>query len=195
MKKLMKTLTVLMCAVALVAGSVAGTFAWLTAKTDPITNTFTAGNINITLLDADFSELIREKDFKMVPGLEIFKNPTVTVQGGSEDCWLFVKVEKKNNFGTFFDALAIAEGWTALEDSGGVSVYFREVTSDEDDQSFEFLANKMIKAREDCTKAQYDAIGANTPSLVFTAYAVQKTACATAELAWEEAEKLDQSGT
>jgi hypothetical protein len=147
-------------------------------------------------LDADFSEVIREKDFKMIPGLEISKNPTVTVQGGSEDCWLFVKVEKKNNFDTFFDALVIAEEeWTALEVSEGVSVYSREVTSDEDDQSFEFLANKMIKASEDCTKAQYDAIGANTPSLVFTAYAVQKTACATAELAWVEAEKLDQSGT
>ena len=92
--------------------AVGGTLAWLTQKTDAVVNTFTVGDINITLTET-------EREYKMVPGNTIDKDPTVTVQAGSEACWLFVKVEKSANFDTFMTC-AMATGWTALAGQEGV---------------------------------------------------------------------------
>ena len=79
----------------LVIGAVGGTLAWLTDKTDPVTNTFTVGNVDITLAETT------GKTYKMVPGQTITKYPKVTVEAGSEECWLFVKIEKSTNYDNF----------------------------------------------------------------------------------------------
>ena len=49
MKARSKALLLALCAVLLVAVSVLGTMAYLTSKTQVITNTFTVGDINIEL--------------------------------------------------------------------------------------------------------------------------------------------------
>ena len=49
MKKFYKVLTIALCAAMLVAGSIAGTLAYLSMKTETKANTFTAGDINIEL--------------------------------------------------------------------------------------------------------------------------------------------------
>lgn len=183
MKKFLKTLTIVMCALVLVAGSVAGTFAYLTAKTESITNTFTAGNIEITLGETTGS------DYKMVPGTTIAKDPKVTVLANSEDCWLFVKVEKSENYDTFMQ-YTIADGWEELE----TGVYYREVTLREEDQAFSVLEGDQVTAKTEPTKADYDATraeGGKKPTLTFTAYAVQKVGFDTATAAWTQAETLD----
>ena len=46
--------------------AVGGTLAWLTQKTDAVVNTFTVGDINITLTET-------EREYKMVPGNTIDK--------------------------------------------------------------------------------------------------------------------------
>ena len=80
-----------MLALVLVIGcAVGGTVAWLVSSTDPVVNTFTYGDINITLGETTGN------DYKIIPGVNIDKNPKVTVKGGSEACWLFVKVEEEN---------------------------------------------------------------------------------------------------
>ena len=48
MKKAKKVVALALCAVMLVVGSVAGTMAYLTSN-DSVTNTFTVGNVVITL--------------------------------------------------------------------------------------------------------------------------------------------------
>ncbi|MBQ4648385.1 MAG: hypothetical protein IJB76_04405 [Clostridia bacterium] len=53
MKKAMKVLGILLCAVLLVVGSVAATLAYLTAKSGTVTNTFTVGNVALELDEAD----------------------------------------------------------------------------------------------------------------------------------------------
>lgn len=53
MKKTMKVLGILLCAVLLVVGSVAATLAYLTAKSGTVTNTFTVGNVALELDEAD----------------------------------------------------------------------------------------------------------------------------------------------
>ena len=77
--------TVGACALCVGLG-VAGTLAWLTDKTESVTNTFTTSNINITLTETTGS------NYQMIPGFTITKDPKVTVSAGSEDCYLFVKL-------------------------------------------------------------------------------------------------------
>lgn len=160
---------------AVMAVSVGGTIAWLTAQTATVTNTFTAGDINITLAETT-------TDYKMVPGNTIAKDPKVTVKGGSEACWLFVKVEKANDFDTFM-TYGMADGWTALAGANGV--YYREVPAAAADTSFDVLAGNQVTVKTDVTKAQLNALNENTqPKLTFTAYAVQKDNIADAAAAW-----------
>ena len=83
-----KALFIMLSAALIVCATVAGTLAWLTDKTEPVVNTFTVGDINITLTESE------NLDLKMVPGQTITKDPKVTVKDGSEACWLFVKVEE-----------------------------------------------------------------------------------------------------
>lgn len=175
-----KTLTVVIALVLVVVMSVAGTVAYLTASTGPVKNTFTVGNINITLTET-------ATDFKMVPGNDISKDPKVTVVGDSEACWLFVKVVESANLDSFV-TYAIADGWTKLTDVDGVDdVYYREVSSSATDQEFAVLKDNKVTVNSDVTKTMMDDLGeenATQPTLTFTAYAVQKDNIADAATAW-----------
>lgn len=154
--------------------AVGGTLAWLTDKTDSVTNTFTVGDINITLAETT-------SDYKMVPGNTIAKDPKVTVKAGSEACWLFVKVVKSSNFGTFM-TYDMADGWTAL--TGSDVVFYREVAATEADDAFAVLKNNQVKVLDTVTKEMLTGQGFTAPTLTFTAYAVQKDNIGTAAEAW-----------
>lgn len=82
--------------------SIGGTIAWLTDTTGPVTNTFTAANIDIDLTETKAPNGgnlgTNEKwEAKLIPGSIYAKNPKVTVAAESEACWLFVHVDAKNN--------------------------------------------------------------------------------------------------
>lgn len=173
---------VTLLALVLVFGcAVGGTFAWLTAKTDAVVNTFTYGDINIGLTETT------NNPYKIVPGVNIEKNPKVTVTAGSEACWLFVKVEEEN-WPTFKDgetakiAYEIASGWTALDNVSGV--YYREVGAAAADTSFEVIKGNLITVSENLTKTEVNTVVTRQPKLTFTAYAVQKDGVTTAAAAW-----------
>lgn len=158
-----KKLTTVLAIVLVVALSVAGTYAYLTDTTGPVKNTFTVGNVNI-----DLTETTGEF-YKMVPGTTIGKDPKVTVEANSEDCWLFVKVEKSDNFDNFL-AYDMADGWTKLEEG----VFYRQVPAGTADQDFAVLANNTVSVKPDVTKAMMDGLtDATRPTLTFTAYAIQ----------------------
>ena len=142
---------------------IGGTIAWLTDVTDPVKNTFTVGNISIELKETPV------ETYKMVPGCTIAKDPTATVKAGSEDCYLFVKVEKSANFDTFM-TFETAGGWTVLSED--LNVYYREVKNNAADQSFPVLKDNKVAVKDTVTKEMMDEITA-APTLTFTAYAVQ----------------------
>ena len=164
---------------------IGGTVAWLTAQTDSVVNTFTVGDINITLAET-------ATDFKMVPGNEIAKDPKVTVLKDSEACWLFVKIVKSDNYSTYLEDYQLAAGWTAL--TGVDGVYYREVSQNaSNDTAYYVLSagtktgttNGHVKVKEAVTKAQMEAIKTSgQPTLTFTAYAVQKDNITSAAEAW-----------
>lgn len=52
-----KALFIMLSAALIVCATVAGTLAWLTDTTDPVVNTFTVGDINITLTESEILNL------------------------------------------------------------------------------------------------------------------------------------------
>ena len=171
-----KKLTVSLAVLALVACMAAGaTLAWLTAKTSSVTNTFTYGDINIELKETTGTS------YKMVPGNTIAKDPKVTVKANSEECWLFVKVEKSTNFDEFME-YSIASGWTAL--AGVDGVYYREVTSSTTDTEYYVLSGNLVTVKDSVTKEDFAGLKGTMPTLTFTAYACQKDNVSTAADAW-----------
>lgn len=179
-----RTLVVMLALVLMVGCAVGGTLAWLVAKTDPVVNTFTYGDINITLTEDTGS------NYKIIPGVNIAKDPKVTVEAGSEACWLFVKVDEEN-WPTFKEAnsetrkvsYTLADVWTALPNVPGV--YYREVGAVSADTDFEVLEGNKVTVSENLTKAEVNSIAEGIqPKLTFTAYAVQKDGIADAATAW-----------
>ena len=162
-------------ALVLVIGCVAGgTVAWLVAKTDTVTNTFTYGKIDITLTET-------ERTYNIVPGVALAKDPKVTVKAGSEDCWLFVKVGQPIAFADGV-SYGIADGWTKLEDG----VYYREVPKADTDSEYYVLKNNEVTVSSALTKEDIAKVG-GSPTLTFTAYAVQKENIPDAATAWKAA--------
>ena len=176
----------LIAAIVLVIGCTAGgTVAWLVSKPDPITNVFTVGNINATLTET-------AKEFKIVPGVNITKNPIATVEANSEECYLFVQLTEEN-WPAFTEAdnttrkvkYEIEDGWIKLESKDGV--YYRVVAKNGTaDQAFHVLKNDQVTVSNTLTKENVDAI-AGDPKLTVAVYAVQKENMGSATEAWEKA--------
>ncbi len=157
--------------------SIGGTIAWLTDKTPAVTNTFTSSDITISIAETnavkDETTGNLSNSYQMVPGRTITKDPKITVQKGSEKCWLFAKVEKKNSFDSFM-TYSIAEGWTELTTGSGI--YYRIVNASEaaDDMTFDVIANNTVTVSTNVTKAKMNALTEATyPQLVVSAYACQ----------------------
>ena len=173
----------LIAAIVLVIGCTAGgTVAWLVSKPAPIVNVFTVGNINAELTET-------KREFKIVPGVDIVKDPVATVKAKSEDCYLFVQLTEAN-WPTFTEAGSttrkvkydIAEGWTKVEDG----VYYRVVTKKDTDQHFDVLKGNRVTVSNTLTKENADAITAQ-PKLTVAVYAVQKEGMGSADKAWAAA--------
>lgn len=174
----------LIAAIVLVIGCTAGgTVAWLVSKPAPIVNVFTVGNINATLTETATA-------FKIVPGVDIVKDPVATVKANSEDCYLFVQLTEEK-WPAFTEAgstarkveYTVADGWTKLENG----VYYREVTkSDTEDQSFHVLQGDKVTVSSTLTKENANDIQ-KAPKLTVAVYAVQKVGIDTPAKAWETA--------
>ena len=190
MKARSKALLLALCAVLLVTVSVLGTMAYLTSKTQVITNTFTVGDINIELTETK----PESKQAKIIPGVDIEKDPKVTVKKGSEACWLFVKVEQTGTFvkdKVTYSVMTGPDDWTKGNGTNiPTDVYYRSVGAVTTDTDFYVLAGNMdhpngvVTVSETLTKADVNIT--TQPKLTFTAYAVQKEGIDTAAAAWEE---------
>ena len=194
-KKIIAMLSVfIMLALVVIGSSVSGTVAWLVSKPESTVSTFTLGDINITLKESDFGS----QPIKIIPGIDIGKDPKVTVMANSEACWLFVKVEEGNwpEFeeanGTRKVSYSVNNGWNVLKNTPGV--YFREVSAEEAQKGIDYTVlagnescpSGVIKVSQELTKEEINSISSygNQPSLTFTAYAVQRTGIDTADAAW-----------
>lgn len=198
-----KVLLTLACAILLVAASVMGTLAWLT-DTAEVNNTFTVGNVDLgDEGEAGLDEAKVNKDgvpvladgtttttkanaprvtsnvYKLVPGHNYTKDPTIHVASGSEDCYLFVKVEngikdiEADDDNTIADQMA-ALGWVQVD---GVENVYALHTFDKDGKD---EGRKTVKAGADevvfnefTLAGNADVSGYANAEIKITAYAVQ----------------------
>ena len=186
-----KTLTVLLALVLVIAMSVAGTMAYLTS-TDTVTNTFTVGNVAITLdeapVDANGAATngarVKENTYKLIPGHTYDKDPTVHVAAGSEDCWLFVKVTNEIT-AIEADTNKVAsqmttKGWTLEDATNNIYSYNRTVSAGENIPVF---TNFTVSGTVDNTTLA----GYANKTIVVKAYAVQADNFSSAAAALEAA--------
>ena len=198
MKK--KAIIAVVALVLVLCCAMGGTLAWLVDSTTEVKNTFTYGDINISLWEHELNEdgLTLSTDvftgaeqtgFKMIPGNKIEKDPTVTVKADSEASWLFVKIVESDNFDDFM-TYGVASGWTQLTvDAEGNAItdliYYREVAATTADTDFAVLANDSVSVKYTVTKDMLKDGVFEAPTLSFTAYAVQNDAnITTAAQAW-----------
>ena len=172
---------------------IGGTLAYLFVETNQVVNTFAYGDIEIDLTEtvngtsqSAATNKVENDNFKMVPGNTLTKDPKVTVKANSEACWLFVKVEKSDNFDNFMTC-EIADGWTELASVAGANykVYYREVGAVTVNTEFTVLNDNQVAVKNTVLKTNLKALTESTyPTLTFTAYAVQKANVATVADAW-----------
>lgn len=192
-KKITLVLATLACALVLVVGSIAGTIAYLTSTTDTVTNTFTVGNVKITLNEAKVTEYgvkdgdtrVTENTYKLIPGHTYIKDPTVHVEKGSEQCYVFVKVV--DDIAAIQDATTLADqltanGWTALSGVDNVYYYNTIVDARTADNHIDLKVFENFKILPDANVAVY----ANK-TITVTAYAIQADGFDTAAAAWAAA--------
>lgn len=182
MKKAKKIL-VMVAALALTAAlAIGGTLAYLTSKTEVVTNTFTVGKVAITLDEAKVTEYgvkdgdtrVQANTYKLMPGHAYLKDPTIHVDADSEDCYLFVKVV--NGISAIEAAPTIAaqmdaKGWDPVE--GNYYVYNQTVAGGSNIavfDSFTLAGNADVESYKNA-------------SITIQACAVQKDGL-TAEQAW-----------
>ncbi len=152
-----KVLLMALCAVVLAAVTVMGTLAYLT-DSEEVVNTFTVGNVDITLDETDVDEdgkpiegadRVKENEYHLVPGGEYVKDPTVTVIKGSEEAYVRMLVtitdiaDLKTVFGDDFLPQNYVDGW----DSDIWSC--ANITDNGDDTvTYEFRYHKTVDAFE-----------------------------------------------
>lgn len=181
-----KVLVIALVVIMLATGIIGGTLAWLVDQTDSVVNTFTYGDINIDLEETptpDDDDNPDTNEYEMIPGEDVVKDPKVTVKEDSKANWLFVKLEKSENFDDFME-YEMAAGWIPLKDAQGEvieGVYYREVPEVVDeDIVYEVIKDNKVHIKESVTKEMLNALNpegqeANFPTLTVTAYAVQRS--------------------
>ena len=134
-----KALLLALCAAALSVGVTFGTLAYLT-DTEAVTNTFTVGQVHISLDEAKVNEKgqplkgetvvkevkdadrVTENKYRLIPGQTYTKDPTIYVSNDSEECYLFVKVE--NGIAAIEDETKSvanqmeSKGWVKIDGNG-----------------------------------------------------------------------------
>ena len=114
---------------------VAGTYAYLTAQSGVVTNTFTSGAVAIDLNETDVDEdgNTKANAYKIYPGGTYAKDPTITVEAGSEECYVgaVVTVANWDKWAALFEGgttepkfanihTGLGAGWSVLKEENGV---------------------------------------------------------------------------
>ena len=172
MKK--KLILAILCLLCVCGVSASATLAYLIAAPAPVENTFTIGQIDITLDETTGNS------YQLIPGATVKKDPKVTVKSGSENCWVFVQVETANGLDQYI-TYGINDGWTSL--GGFAGVYYLQYYQSNADQTYSVLKDDQIAINDALTEDKMNAITV-APTFTVTAYAVQSHSVESAVDAW-----------
>lgn len=174
-KKILTILSIVMCAMLLVVGSVAGTIAWLTSQVQ-VDNTFTVGDVVITMdeVNQNGEGRVNANAYKLIPGKTYTNGLTIHVATGSEECYIFAKIPANAEI-----SYAMAAGWTRLDGTTDVWVYSSTATAGQD-----IPVMTSFSVENTATKATLDSV---TTPIQFIGYAVQAEGFNSAAAAWTAA--------
>lgn len=150
-KSTRKLIALVLLLALLVGGTVGGTFAWLITQSNTVTNTFTEGNINISLKEheldpqtgeqLDKDKWVETQEIELLPGRTVYKDPTVFVEAGSEPCYVRMYmiidyqsgIEKHHGFEAIKDWFEFSSEWIAdtnawVDKTGGIHGHVIEFT-------------------------------------------------------------------
>ena len=170
-----KRLIWLLAAALVLAVGIGSTVAYLIASSNTLENTFTVGNVGLTLHETTGTR------YKLTPGVTLAKDPRITVQAGSDACFVFVQVQSSNQFDAYC-AFEMQGQWLPLEGHNGI--YYQTVDKSPQPTVLGILEGDCITVHPTLTEQQLEAIS-EYPTLKFTAYAVQQSGFATAAEAWQ----------
>lgn len=146
-KTRIKVLAVVMALVMVAVSSSLLTVAYLTSKTDAVTNTFSnSGKVKITLDETKVDKYggvvpsaspVQSNDYLLIPGHTYRKDPTIHVESGSELCYLFVKVTNglkdieasdvtdggSAEYNTILSQMTNMYGWKCIDETDGIYMY------------------------------------------------------------------------
>lgn len=117
--------------------TVAPTYAWLCSTSEEVVNTFVSGAVMIRLDEAavnskgqadDTKDRVTSNQYKYVAGAVLDQDPTVTVEAGSEESYIFMSVlnELPDSFSIDWNTTA----WEKVETEGNTSLWMRKSTVD-----------------------------------------------------------------
>ena len=215
-KNMKKKLLIMSVAMVLVCAFAVGmTIAYLTS-TDEVVNTFTVGNVQIELDEADVDEYgeqlydsetgspaprVKDNNYKLIPGHEYTKDPTVTVLSGSEESYIkmTVTVTKSAELDAIFgeDGANLMSIFKGYDETTWIYKYNTENTG-KNTRTYEFWYKEPVAAPTadvaldalfdsitvpgTITNAQLKTIAGMT--ITVNAYAIQADGFANAEAAW-----------
>ena len=163
-----KLLAVVLAMVLVFGCAAGGTLAWLMAKTDPVINTFTVGDINIELKETTGS------NYKIVPGSSQAKDPTVTVKAGSEECYVYVLIDNTVVLdGKVVATPNLSSDWIEVASSDTKTLYRYKDTVDlsNSNEDLSLPVFTEVSYSEDIEKGDIDTL--NGTKIIVTAYAHQ----------------------
>lgn len=185
MKKKIVSVCLVVC---LLATAIIGTTLAYFTDDATVTNTFTVGEVTITMDETDVN-IYGEKDgdtrvtaneYKLIPGRSYTKDPTIHVGADSEDCYLFVTID--NGISGVIQDLNLA-GWTYVDEDN--YYYYGEgkgKVMSENGEAVVFNGFTVL------TTVDADALQAVADeTIVVKAYAVQADGFDSATAAWNAA--------
>ncbi len=200
-----KILAIALAVVTLALAACIGTLAWLYDTKTIAAESFTVGEVYISVND------VSDATLHIVPGDTDELKPQVTVEAGSEPAYVFVKANESmgdlsvangETFASYITYSFDATNWKEVPGEAGV--YYTTVGGATDTlkvgEAIDILTDDSVTYVENVTNAQLKAVqdGGEAPSLGFTVYACQqlkdKDNLHTVELAWtiiEEAYTLN----
>lgn len=164
-----KTMIVALAIMLVVGCTIGGTLAWLTAESDEVENTFTVGDINISIAET------RGTSFKIIPGGTAAKDPAITVQKGSEKCFVYALITNTVKLGDTVVAVPqINSDWTLIGADGDKTLYVYKEAVDASTATADVKLTDVfstVEYSEDITKANIETL--NNTKIIVQGYAHQ----------------------
>ena len=144
--------------------SVGFTIAYFVSVSGPVVNTFTVGEVELELADSN------EDEIQLIPGVTAERTTVVTVLSGSEDCYVYVKIEQPSEL-RHYVSFELEEGWINL---GGIDgVYYRQVSKSAVNQKYHVFKNDEVAIQSSLTKEKMSQLDRGGYDMKVTAYAIQ----------------------